>query len=92
MAFIGWEKSEGLGVIEGPYPSLALPVVRWGWGSRTRLVFTGNGGPACLAMRSCGNTVSSPTMTVRLNGVEIGRWVLPPAYRLDSKGKVQRKA
>jgi hypothetical protein len=83
MAFIGWEKSEGLGRLEGPYPSLALPVVRWGWGPRTRLVFTSTGGPACLAMRGCGTEGSSPSMTVQLNGVEIGRWVLPPAYRLE---------
>jgi len=73
IAFIGWERSEGLGAPEGPYPKWRLPVVRWGFGPRTKLEFPGSDGPMVLNLEGRRQPDVEQTVRVTLNGKEIAQ-------------------
>jgi hypothetical protein len=86
MAFVGWEESEGLWGVEGPYLDRGLPQGRWGLGPRTRLGFTAAGGPTRLEVTAWGNNEHSLTMRVRVNGLERGQIEFAPGYRRHEAG------
>jgi Dolichyl-phosphate-mannose-protein mannosyltransferase len=69
--FSGWDTAEGLDPIEGPYPQMDLPRVRWGTGAATMIRFQSDGGAKRIVLRCRGNTRPEQQMTVRLNGQEL---------------------
>lgn len=79
--FFGWSDSEGLNGEEGPYPQWALPVVRWGYGPRTKIAFDGDGEPLTLSMICGKHHLEWQEITILLNGEQVGR------YSFDSPGE-----
>jgi len=86
MAFVGWEESEDLSGVEGPYPKLGLPRARWGLGPRTRLAFTAASGPTRIEITAWGNKDCAPTMRVWVNGIERGQIAFERGYRRSDAG------
>ena len=71
-SFSGWMQASGLGDVEGPYPDWGLPVVRWGLGQQTRLVFQGTG--SRMQLLADGRPgVPAQVLVVLVNGREIAR-------------------
>lgn len=66
--FVGWEAVAGLQPITGPFPQWDLPVVRWGYGPKTTLRFTGNGKPGRLEISFRRNNHVDQVLRILLNG------------------------
>lgn len=69
--------TDGIGILEGPYPAFDLPHIRWGLGPRTILRFelTSESNPAPVQLRILARRNDDPHqgMHILLNGVEICR-------------------
>lgn len=48
LDFSGWNDATGLGAVEGPYPNMNLPIVRWGIGPATTVQFVAPAKPVAL--------------------------------------------
>jgi hypothetical protein len=71
--FKGWEALEGLGPLEGPYPSWMLPQVKWGYGPKSTFRVTIDR-PGGYRMNGWARAaVVGLEMTVKVDGREIGR-------------------
>lgn len=77
-SFSGWEQSEGLNPIEGPYPDWGLPRVRWGLAPRTRLLFSSRGGPKYLT-GMCLGSQPKQSVAIRLNQQLLQKLAVPQA-------------
>jgi 4-amino-4-deoxy-L-arabinose transferase-like glycosyltransferase len=74
---IEWTAAEGLLEEEGPYPQWGLPVVRWGSGTQTGIIFEADGQPLVLFMTCGKHHLEWQEIAVSLNGEQIGQ------YRFD---------
>jgi lipopolysaccharide biosynthesis glycosyltransferase len=86
--FEGFDQVTGLGVPEGPFPHLLMPVVRWGVAPATRLTFEVPAGQTANfeAIFQCPHT--DQVVTVSLDGRELSRTPIqrvsdPTSVRLD---------
>jgi hypothetical protein len=82
-AFTTWQSEDGLGAVEGPYPTADLPSVRWGLGSLTILTFHSDGRPATLVMECRRNNAVDQTMTVLLNGQPVSHHEFGAAFNFE---------
>jgi hypothetical protein len=72
--FSGFSAADGLGPPEGPYPAAGLDSqVRWGTGPRTTLAFDAGNRPMVFIAQARRNSDVHQSITVLLNGQEIGR-------------------
>lgn len=65
--FRGWETCEGLRHPEGPYPQWNLPVVRWGTGPQTRLVFRNKETTSLELSLSCRTSIDRLSIRIILD-------------------------
>jgi hypothetical protein len=82
-AFIGWNNTQGLGALEGPYPQWDLPQVRWGLGPATMLRFASDGEAATLILEARQRGRFGQTIVVQLNGQEVGRHEFGEAFAFE---------
>jgi glycosyltransferase involved in cell wall biosynthesis len=71
LEFVGWDEATGLGPQEGPYPEWQLPVVRWGFGPCTVLVFESKERPLVFSAICGPHHLPRQTMKIILNGKRI---------------------
>lgn len=86
--FSGWKALSGMGDIEGPYPKLSLPKVRWGLGPASLLAVDGAQGGRIRLIMSCYTSVPNQEVAVRLDGKRIAVHALPVtgrAYRFETR-------
>jgi hypothetical protein len=76
--FIGWTAKSGLDKLQGPFPKLDLPLVRWGCMPATRLEFETGGEPMYLEFECESNGMPGQAITVTLNGEMLYRHDFPP--------------
>lgn len=71
--FEGFDDIAGIGVPEGPFPAIMLPVVRWGVAPATEITFTIPAGKRAefQALFQCPHT--DQVVTVRFGGLELAR-------------------
>jgi hypothetical protein len=75
-AFFGWYRSEGFGMLEGPYPDRGLPEFRAGHGPVSRLLFyRGAEGVVRLNLR-CKSPIPRQQVIVTLDGVRFAQFAL----------------
>ena len=75
--FSGWKALSGMGEVEGPYPKLNLPKVRWGLGPASLLAVDGAQGGRMRLIMSCYTYIPNQEVTVRLDGKRIAVHALP---------------
>lgn len=72
VAFGGWMGARELGSIEGPYPHLDLPRIRWGLGPRTLMRFYPTGDTFVIDF-DARPLIANTWLTIELNGETIRR-------------------
>ena len=80
--FSGWKVIAGLGEVEGPYPRLNLPKVRWGLGPASLLAVDGAQGKPMRLIMSCYTYIPNQEVTVRLDGKRIAVHALPVTSKI----------
>lgn len=86
--FSGWKTLSGMGEVEGPYPRLSLPKVRWGLGPESRLVVDAWQGGRMRLVMSCYTYIPNQEITVRLDGKRIALHAMPAVgkvYRFETQ-------
>lgn len=72
-AFGGWERAEGLGPFEGPFPPAENKMVRWGLGPATRLTVTSATARAGVVEFSAVTMTPGQSVEVVVNGTGVGQ-------------------
>jgi hypothetical protein len=78
-AFFGWTPVAGFLPEEGPYPDWSLPRVRWGTGPSSVLSLKDVRGAPQRLIVLARPYANGMTMTIHVDGVEIGRHTFPDA-------------